>query len=165
MLKNWCFWTMVLDKTLESPLDCKEIKPVHPKGNQSWIFIGRTGGETPILGHLMQRNDSLENTLMLGKIEGKSRRGWQRMRWFNGITDSVDMSLSKFRETMKDRDAWLLQFMGHKIWAWLNDWSNRKGGQDHKWWTIVRYSIHVFFSVCIHDLSGQTSFLHIMTVI
>ena len=80
--KNWCFWTMVLEKTLESPLDCKEIKPVNPKGDQSWVFIGKTDAEaeTPILGHLMGRTDSLEKTLMLGKIEGRRRRGQERMR-------------------------------------------------------------------------------------
>ena len=81
VLKNWCFWTVVLEKTLESPLEHKEIQSVNPKGNQSWIFIGRTDAEaeTPILGHLMQRIDSLEKTLMLGNIEGGRRRGWQRM--------------------------------------------------------------------------------------
>ena len=81
-LKNWCFWIVVLEKTLESPLDCKEIQPVHPKGNQSWIFIGRTDSEaeTPILGHLMQRTDWFEKSLMLGKTEGRRRRGRQRMR-------------------------------------------------------------------------------------
>ena len=84
---------MVLKKTLESPLDCKEIQPVHPKGDQSWVFIGRTDAEaeTPILGHLMRRTDSLEKTLMLGKTEGGRRRGQQRMRWLDGITDSMDM--------------------------------------------------------------------------
>ena len=90
--KNWCFWTMVLEKTLESPLDCKEIQPVHPKGDQSWVFIGRTDAEaeTPVFGHLMRRSDSFENTLILGKIEG-GRRGWQRIRWLDGITDSMDI--------------------------------------------------------------------------
>ena len=84
---------MVLKKTLESPLDCKEIQPVHPKGNQSWVFIGRTDvdAETPILWHLMRRADSFEKTLMLGKIEGRRKRGRQRMRWLDGITDSMDM--------------------------------------------------------------------------
>ena len=79
-LKNWCFWTVVLEKTLESPLDCKEIQPVNPKGNQPWIFIGRTDAEPPIIGHLMRRSDSLKKTLMLGKIEGRRRKGWSRMR-------------------------------------------------------------------------------------
>ena len=88
-LRNWCFWTVVLEKTLESPLDCKEIQPVHPKGNQSWIFTD-TEAETPILwSHLMWRTDSLEKTLMLGKIEGRRRRGLQRIRWLDGITDSM----------------------------------------------------------------------------
>ena len=90
--KNWCFWTVVLEKTLESPLDCEEIKPVNPKGNQPWIFIGRNDAEaeTAILQPPDARTNSLEKTLMLGKIEGRRRRGQQRMRWLGGITDSMD---------------------------------------------------------------------------
>ena len=88
--KNWCFWTVVLEKTLESPLVCKEIQLVHPKENQSWMFIGRTDPKLKLqyFGVLMWRTNSLEKNLMLGKIKGGSRRGWQRMRWLDGITDA-----------------------------------------------------------------------------
>ena len=104
----------MLEKTLESPLDWKEIQLVHPKGAQSWVFIGRTDLELKFqyFGHLMRRADSLEKTLMLGKIEGKRRKGWQRMRWLDGIIDTMDMNLSKLQEMERDREASLLQPMG-----------------------------------------------------
>ena len=106
--KNWCFQTMVLERTLESPLDSKEIKLINPKGNQSWIFIGRTDAETEnqYFGHLMWRANSLEKTLMLRKIEGRRWRGQHRMRWLDGITDSMNTYLSKLQEMVKHRDAW-----------------------------------------------------------
>ena len=130
-LKNWCYWTVVLEKTLESPLDCMDIKPVSPKGNQSWMswmFIGTTDAEVKAL-ILWPPNakipDSLEKTLMLGKIEGRRRRGWQRMKWFDGVTALMVMSLRKLwgdgQGSLECCSAWVT-----KSWTRLSKWTELK---------------------------------------
>ena len=139
-LKNWCFWTVVLEKTLESPLGSKEIKPANPKGNQPWIFIGRTDLKLKLqyFGNLMQRTDSLEKALMLGKIESGSRKGWQRMRSLKCITYSRDVSMSKPWKLLMDREAWHSAVGGvTKSQTQVSDWSELN-------WRVWRLFYSVF---------------------
>ena len=118
-LKNWCFWTVVLEKTLESPLDCEEIQPVHPKGDQSWIFTEMTSieAETPNLWLPDAKNWLIGKALMLGKIEGRRRRGQQGMKWLDGITDSMDMSWASSKSPWWTGKACVLWSMGSQSWT------------------------------------------------
>ena len=200
VLKNWCFWTVVLEKTLESPLDCKEIQPVHsegdqpwdflggndaeaetqhwyfltvvlektlesplnskeinPKGNQFWVFIGRTDveAEAPIRWPPDVKSRLIEKTLMLGKIEGR-RSGQQRMRWLNGITNSMDMNMGTLREMVRNREAWHAAVL--RLWRVRHDWATELSSRINHLTFLFISSAVIPFSSCPQSFPASESF-------
>ena len=152
--KNWCFWTVILEKTLGSLLDCKEIQTINPKGNQSWIFIGRTDAEaeTPILWLTDAKNWLIgkDPGMMLGKTEGRRRRGWQRMRWLRGITSSMNMSLSNLWSWWWTEKPGVFQSTGSKRvgndWATELNWTGVDGNLKSLIYVKQKANLPFFFS-------------------
>ena len=139
-LKNWCFWTVVLEKTLESPLDCKEIQPVHSEGDQPWDFFGRNDAkaETPVLWSPHAKSWRIGKTLMLGGIRGRRKRGQQRMRSLNGITDLMGVSLSELRELVMDWEVWRAVIHGvSKSQTGLSEWTELASIWDECYCAVV----------------------------